>query len=301
MGTNGSRPDPSTLTDLANARVGGKVIFATDEWFAAADNLIEDDEPKFDPDAYTTYGKEMDGWESRRKRIAGHDWAIFELGLAGEIEAVEVDTAFFTGNQAPRLSIQAAELAPGTTGALLALRLRGAEGRGDDGRMGLAATAEELAAAEALGSAAWSEVLPMTELGPGYEETRRHMFQLPAATGRVTHIRVNMFPDGGIARLRCLGRVSRRWTEADFAPGAPAVDLLAVENGGTAIGCSNQHYGHPKNIIRPGRGVHMGDGWETARKPGRPAVLKVGADGLVEAPGKVAFVIFSVPKKKNKP
>eukprot|EP00968_Pinguiococcus_pyrenoidosus_P024380 scaffold4635_cov267-Pinguiococcus_pyrenoidosus.AAC.3 len=125
----------------------------------------------------------------------------------------------------------------------------------------------------------------MTALKPGYEATRRHILKAVNVPPRATHIRVNIYPDGGVARLRCLGLVSRKWTALDYAEGAALVDLLAVENGGAAISCSNQHYGHPKNLIRPGRGIHMGDGWETARKAGRPAVLQVGDDGLVKAPG----------------
>lgn len=273
-----------TMTDLASERVGGSVCFATDEWFSKADRLICDDPPTFDPNAYTAYGKEMDGWESRRKRTAGHDWAILSLGLAGSIEYIEVDTAYFTGNQAPRISIQAAELGKGTTAELLRLRLAGARGRGSDGRTGLAASPDELRAAEALGSESWSELLPQTPLRPGYEEGRRHIFKVrPSA--RVTHLRVNMLPDGGIARLRCYGRVSKVWEPDEVGPRARISDLLAVENGGRSVACSNQHYGHPSKIIRPGRGIHMGDGWETARKPTRPPVLQLGDDGLVRNPG----------------
>eukprot|EP00968_Pinguiococcus_pyrenoidosus_P024379 scaffold4635_cov267-Pinguiococcus_pyrenoidosus.AAC.2 len=97
-------------------------------------------------------GKEMDGWESRRKRVAGHDWAIVELGLPGEIQLLEVDTAFFTGNQAPRISVQAVELPEGTTDALRELRLQRCVGRADGGRIGLHANQQELDMAEELGS-----------------------------------------------------------------------------------------------------------------------------------------------------
>lgn len=89
---------------------GGKILFATDDWFAEAERLLEDSAPSFDPEAYTEYGKLMDGWETRRKRCAGHDWCIIKLGVAGIVHGIEVDTSFFTGNFAPRFSVQATNL-----------------------------------------------------------------------------------------------------------------------------------------------------------------------------------------------
>ena len=91
-------------------RAGTEVLFATDEWFAVAGNLNQEDPPKFDPNAFDNEGKLMDDWETRRKRTAGHDWCIMKLGLEGVIRGVEADTSFFTGNQVPRISIQAANL-----------------------------------------------------------------------------------------------------------------------------------------------------------------------------------------------
>jgi allantoicase len=91
-----------------------------------------------------------------------------------------------------------------------------------------------------------------------------------------------MYPDGGIARLRVYGDVVNDWSRS---PPDAIIDLAAVENGGVAVGCSNQHFGEPRNLIGPGRGINMGDGWETARKLTRPAVLELGASGFVEAPG----------------
>ena len=72
--------------------------------------LIAPTAPVFSPSRFTTWGKWMDGWESRRKRGAGHDWCIVALGAPARVLGFEVDTAFFTGNQAPRLSVQGAFL-----------------------------------------------------------------------------------------------------------------------------------------------------------------------------------------------
>ena len=98
--------------DLVLESNGGKIIFATDDFFAVAENMISPSQPAFDVEKYTAFGKEMDGWETRRKRTQGHDFCIIQLGLAGSIQGVLFDTAYFTGNQAPRVSIQAAELHP---------------------------------------------------------------------------------------------------------------------------------------------------------------------------------------------
>ncbi|KDO31140.1 allantoicase [Saprolegnia parasitica CBS 223.65] len=261
---------PPPFTQLTCLSTRGRVLFATDEWFAAADNLLSPAPPVFIADKFTNYGKWMDGWETRRKRIAGHDWCVLELGLRGKIVGIEVDTAFFTGNNAPRVSIQAACLEPGVGADLVRPR-----------EMGTCASATEEAAIGALGTDAWRELVPRTELQPGYEASRYHYFNVNS-DDVWTHLRVNMFPDGGIARLKVYGVVAVDWDK--IAPTA-SVDLVAAANGGTVVGFSDAHYGHPRNLLQPGRGVNMGDGWETARKKTRPAILTVDARGLLTVPG----------------
>ncbi|CAN0409571.1 unnamed protein product [Pylaiella littoralis] len=269
-------PEWTNLTNLASATFGGTVQFATDaEWFAEAAQLLLPGEPIFN-DEFTEYGKWMDGWESRRKRVAGHDWCIIKLGLPGRIRGVTVNTAFFTGNQAPRFSLQGAWL-PHEPEALTQLGKVWAARK----RVGSAAGADETAKASSLESEKWDDVVSMAPLRPGYEEGRLHYFTINSDY-KYTHLRLNLFPDGGIARLNVHGIVERNW---DGIPADAEIDLLSVENGGVEVACSDHHYGEPKNIIKPGRGVNMGDGWETARKASRPAVLELGADGLVKSPG----------------
>ncbi|KAK1874725.1 Allantoicase [Dissostichus eleginoides] len=106
------------FNDLACEAVGGKVIFATDEWFAPAANLLKREQPVFIASAFTEFGKWMDGWETRRKRTPGHDWCIVALGVPGLIHGFDVDTSFFTGNHSPHVSIQAACLDPPPTFSL---------------------------------------------------------------------------------------------------------------------------------------------------------------------------------------
>jgi allantoicase len=272
-------PAFAQLTDLASVSFGGSILFATDEWFAVAANLIEPADAVFDPDAFTEFGKLMDGWETRRKRIPGHDWCVVKLALPGSIVGIEIDTAHFTGNFVPAASVQGACLEEDPAFACATL-----------GQMGTCATPEECAAAAALGSDAWETLVPETRLASGAPETRRTFVRLSpehaAATKRWTHVRLNMFPDGGIARLRVYGMPAPRVAApggggGGGGAGGAAMDLLAAQNGGQAVACSNQHYGTPRNLLQPGRGINMGAGWETARHPDRPRVLRVGADGMM--------------------
>lgn len=156
-------------TELARASVGGRVLAASDDFFAEKENLLRDTPAVFDPAAYTERGKLMDGWESRRKRVEGDDWAILRLGVPGLVRGVDIDTSWFLGNHPPFS------------------RLEGVEAPDD-------ATAEQLA------DAAWFEVLPEVPLKAG-----SHNLFAASAVRRCTHLRLWMLPDGGIARLRVYG------------------------------------------------------------------------------------------------
>lgn len=249
------------------------------------DNILTDAEPVWKQDAYSPFGKWMDGWESRRRRTEGHDWAIIKLGISGIIRAIEIDTAFFTGNFSLKVSINGARSADeGIADNLLGLRAASVIERPEHGRMGLKATEEEWTEVNKLDSHSWPVLVPLAPLGAGYDTTRRTLFHIPASTIQdpIKFLRVNMGPDGGIARIRVYGEVI---VHPQSIPFDRDVDLASIENGGMAIGCSNKHYGHPRNLIAPGRGNCMGDGWETARQPKRPAVYEKGSDGLMILPG----------------
>jgi allantoicase len=288
----------SHFENLASAADGAKCLFATDEWFACADNLLNDGPPIFVDDLYCEQGKVMDGWESRRRREAGHDWCILQLSDRAELYALEIDTAHFTGNNTPMISIQLADLSCEQETALVS-QLPGALDRLlRGGRQGHGHTPDEVAQAEiACHPVAWNEVLPKTPLRPGYEATRMHYFTLPEPMVG-THLRVNYYPDGGCARLRVWG-VSTESHEPPQAhlylpittgrtctvvphstTSAPPSqqpyeypELSSEVCGGIGVACSNQHYGTPSNLIHPTLGQDMGDGWETARHPNRPSVL----------------------------
>ncbi|MBW8812555.1 MAG: allantoicase [Caulobacterales bacterium] len=231
------------FVDLAQPRLGSEVVFATDDFFADKARLIAPEEPVFVPGKYDAHGKWMDGWESRRKRSPGHDWCVIRLGVPGTVAGFEIDTSHFTGNYPP--------------GALIEV-CASDQALPDDG-------------------ARWTAVTPRLELR-GDDRVYVEVAHAPV----VTHVRLNIFPDGGVARLRVWGRVRPDWSGLE--PGV-AVDLLAMAWGGRGVLANDEHYGRVANLTAPGRGVDMGDGWETRRRrtPGHDwAVLELGALGRIE-------------------
>jgi allantoicase len=226
--------------NLAQPRLGAEVVYATDDFFADKARLIDPSDPVFIPGKYDENGKWMDGWESRRKRMPGHDWCVVRLGVPGLIAGFEIDTRHFTGNYPPGAEIEVC--------------------RSDE------AVPE-----------AWRKVTPRLALKGD------DVIFVPVDPGEpVTHVRLNIFPDGGVARLRVWGRVAKDWSKVDADE---RLDLLAMENGGRGIIANDEHYGHIENLTAPGRGVNMGDGWETRRRrePGHDwAVLELGAPGRIE-------------------
>ncbi len=245
--------DFTDLVDLASARLGGAVLAANDEFFAPKENLLRDGDPVFRPDEYTDRGKWMDGWETRRRREPGHDWCLIRLGLPGIVRVVVVDTRHFRGNYPPEASLEAATVDGHPTAADLL-----AEG------------------------VAWAEILPRSPLAGDAVNS----FEIaPPAAGpapRVTHLRLRIYPDGGVARLRAFGEVVPDWRR--LAARGGDLDLAAVEHGGRVVAASDMFFGPRHNLILPGPPLGMHDGWETRRRrgPGHDwAVVRLGTAGHV--------------------
>jgi allantoicase len=237
---------PSLLIDLASDRLGGAVVAANDEFFAPKERLILAAPAVSVPDKYTDRGKWMDGWETRRRREPGYDWCVVRLGLAGLVRAVVVDTAHFKGNYPESCSVDVAVV---------------------DGYPPPSVVAE---------TAIWATVLDRSPL-KGDSENR---FDLREAAA--THVRLNIYPDGGVARLRVLGEVRPDWRAIARAGGD--VDLAALQNGGLVVACSDMFFGSMQNLILPGPSRGMHDGWETRRRrgPGHDwAIVRLGRPGAV--------------------
>lgn len=241
----GTRVAFMDLVDLASEKVGGKTLACSDDFFAPRENLLKASSPIFIPDKYTEVGKWMDGWESRRKRVAGYDWCLVRLGLPGAIRGVIVDTSHFLGNYPEYCSLQGAELPEGGEPSPNASH--------------------------------WKEILPKQPLQGGTENA----FALQCSD-RFTHLKLNIFPDGGVARLRVFGDVMPDWERLKRAG---SIDLAALENGGRALTCNDMFFSHKDNLIAPGKAKTMGDGWETRRRrgPGNDwIILKLGRPGRVQ-------------------
>lgn len=225
--------------NLASPRLGAAAVRCSDDFFAPMARLLQDGPAVFRPGVYDANGKWMDGWESRRRRDAGHDWCVVRLGVRGRIAGVDIDTSHFTGNYPKAASLWAAagEAAP----------------EGEEG---------------------WTEILPAVPLGP----SAHHLLPVSSA-GVWDWLRLNIFPDGGVARLRVWGEPA-----PDLAAGG-TVELSLLRNGGRIVAYNDAHYGDVWAILTEGRGRDMGDGWETRRRrePGHDwIIVALGAAGIVE-------------------
>lgn len=220
-------------------------MFANDEFFAEASNLLLASDPVWRDGEYTDRGKWMDGWETRRRREPGNDFCVIKLGIPGRISRAIVQTTFFRGNHPEACSIGGL-WAPDAGGPELAQR--------DD----------------------WRPILTRSDL----RGDSTHEFEVDESEP-CTHVRLDIFPDGGVARLRLLGT-----PEVDWRPIADAVvDLASVRHGGTIVEASDGSFGNPQNMLLPGRSTHMGEGWETRRRrgPGHDwAVARLGRPGTVD-------------------
>jgi allantoicase len=273
-----STPSFTSLADLASARVGGRALAASDDFFASKHNLLKAAPAIFIPGKYTARGKWMDGWESRRRRTPGHDWCVVRLGMRGRVRGIVVDTAFFTGNYPSHCSLDA--LDGGGQAVNRESRLtRGGQAVNRESRLtrrGQAVNRESRLSRHG-GGPPWTRILEQTPLRGDAAN-----YIVVADERAWTHLRLNIYPDGGVARLRVHGDVVVDWPRV--APGRRLVDLAAIEHGGLVLAASDMHYGAKDNIIMPGRAANMGDGWETRRRrgPGHDwLLLRLGAAGHV--------------------
>ena len=192
-------PTFTGLIDLASEDLGGRALECSDDFFASMQNMLKAAKPVFDPHAYTDRGKEMDGWESRRKRVPGYDHCIVQLGCAGRVVGFDIDTSYFLGNHPPYASVDGAYAA----------------------KSGMQ----------------WRELLPQSPLAPGSQ----NLF-ISGDSEPVSHLRLNIFPDGGVARFRAFGHVQADWSRGAIDAEATAhagakdwLDLAAITSGGITL------------------------------------------------------------------
>ncbi|KAH9954136.1 allantoicase [Russula dissimulans] len=232
----------SSFSELSSASFGGSILSISDEFFAQAFHLLLPEPSQSLKGQFGPNGALYDGWETRRHN-PDCDWAIIKLGTTGTINGFDIDTSHFNGNEAPEASVQILHITEGEEPP-----------EANDPR--------------------WMEVLPRVPLGP----SARHFFTV-AETPAVNCVKLNTYPDGGIARFRVYGNVT------PIHPKSPCdlFDMAHVFAGGRVVFTSDQHYGVGSNLILPGKGKDMSDGWETkrSRQPEHKdwAIVKLGSSG----------------------
>ena len=228
------------LIDLAQSRLGSKIVYKTDEFFAPAKRIINPWPPVFKEGVFDKHGKWMDGWETKRKRGKGYDYLILKLGRPGRISKIDIDTSYFSGNQPTKVSLQA---------CFSKKKLPNKNSK-------------------------WITILKKKPTKPN----SHHFFNVKNKS-IFTHIKLNIFPDGGVARIRIYGsmKILKNFT-------GKVLNLTSVLNGATPIACNNEHFGRAENILAPGKGKNMGDGWETRRSRGKNfdwLIIKLGRTGTI--------------------
>lgn len=226
----GSQSHFLSLPDLAARSSGGAVVWANDDLFAERENLIKPGAADYRPATFGHKGQVYDGWETRRRRGVGPDAcdsAIVRLGVPGIVRGVVVDTAWFTGNYPPQISVEAAHVAGYPS-------------------------VDEL-----VETTKWTTIVERASVNGD----TRNPFKVNSSQ-RWTHVRLSIYPDGGVARFRVHGE---GLLDPKFAEGM-TIDLAALENGGRITACSNMFYSSPNNLLLPGTPRTMGDGWETSRR-----------------------------------
>ena len=228
------------MINLADPRLGSKVIFKTDDFFASANRIINPNPPIFKDGVFDRHGKWMDGWETRRRRKKGFDYLIIKLGKPGRIFSVDIDTTHFSGNQPMYASLEACQ---------------------NNKKLN--------------SNSKWSKILNYKKLGPN----KNHKFSIKNKS-IFTHVKLNIYPDGGVARLRLYGEIETK----NINYGSKTVNLTSMLNGASIVGCNNEHFGRAENVLSPGKGKNMGDGWETRRSRGKNfdwLIIKMGRTGKI--------------------
>ena len=234
--------ETQTLVNLASPKMGTKIISVSDEFFGEATRMLSDQEPVFIEDKYDTHGKWMDGWESKRRRDGGNDWAIIKLGSPGIISTIEVDTSFFTGNFPPFFSLEGTD-------------------------------SKEIPKND-------NEWIPLITKSSLIGDQKNN-FNIESNI-TLNYVRLQIFPDGGVARLRLFGEVKYDWSNFN---NNELIEFSSLNLGGYIITFNNAHYGDVSALLSLGRGKTMGDGWETRRRrePGNDwIIIKLAKKAIVK-------------------
>tara|TARA_Y100000590_G_scaffold363070_1_gene420555 strand:+ start:305 stop:1297 length:993 start_codon:yes stop_codon:yes gene_type:complete len=225
--------------DLTNPIFGTKIHSCSDEFFAPAKRLLNPEPPIFKENLFDNNGKWMDGWETRRRRSKGNDYVILKLGNPGKITLIDIDTTFFNGNQPEFVQID------------------GCFSNNIDSK-----------------NNKWKKITKKIKVQPNANNI------LKSITSKTfNYIRLNIFPDGGVARIRLFGKIDLSLKKFSNNQN---IDLASIFNGSHIVACSDEHFGNSNNILLPGKSKNMGNGWETRRRRGKGydwIIIKLGITG----------------------
>ena len=229
------------MVNLSDPRIGSKIIFKTDDFFASVHRILNNTSPVFKEGLFDNHGKWMDGWETRRRRSKGFDYLILKLGKPGKIFNIDIDTTHFNGNQPTHASME---------GCYSKTRPKK--------------------------NTKWTNLLDKKKLRPNknhnFNSKNRSVFN---------YVRLNIFPDGGVARIRLYGKIDMQKINLK----KKNINLTSILYGASIVGCNNEHFGKAENVIAPGKGKNMGDGWETRRSRGKNVdwlIIKLGQPALIK-------------------
>ena len=211
------------LIDLALIRNGAEIISFSNDFLGQAENLLKSEPINYDENLYDENGKIYDGWGSKRSRnIDNEDWVIIKLGNIGKINLINIDTTFFSNNSPMFVSLE---------GVLL--------------------DKEEIFEEDNI---KWQTILKPVNVQPD----KQNIFFIEENKS-INYVRLRIYPDGGISRLRLFG-------VPDLIESEESLDYASIINGGKVILSSDTYYGHMNNLIKPHVPLNSNDGWGTMRR-----------------------------------
>ncbi|WP_419768519.1 allantoicase [Arcobacter sp.] len=216
------------MINVTSLDLGTKILYVSDDFFANAQRMLEESEAVF-KDEYDENGHWMDGWETRRRRDSKNDFCIIKLGVSAKINSFEVDTAHFKGNYPLAVSIKACY-------------------------------SKDINDEEIINNPEnfqWKELLVQSDL----QGDTKHNFD-SSCQDEITHIRMDIYPDGGIARFKAFGTICFDEKLYDM----DNINVISMLNGARAVRTNNEFFGALKNILKEKDSLYMGDGWETRRR-----------------------------------
>ncbi len=230
-------------TDLSNPLLGTKILSYSDQFFAPAKRMLNQNDPIFKENLFDNHGKWMDGWETRRKRTKGNDYVIIKLGKPGKVRLIDVNTYFFNGNQPEHIQIQ------------------GGYSQNNN-----------------IKNLKWINLTKKNKVKPNSKNLFKSL-----TSKTLTHVKLKIYPDGGVARLRLFGDID---LSLNKIVKNKIINFSHLSNGAQIIACSDEHFGNANNILLPGKSINMGNGWETRRRRGEGydwVIIKLGYLGLITA------------------